>query len=290
MRICITGVGNIGMRYVQGISKTFPAAELYLVDNDVRLGEIEQLDIPNVNLVNAVEKLPEPVDVCVISTSCDPRLAIYKQCLALNPRYVILEKYLFKTREEFEECLSLTRVPTFVNQWLYGSGSFDCIFERETRTAELAGTEWGLGCNAVHWIDVFQRHMNISRARVGAGTTTTEVRPSKRSGYEELLGEWVFEDADSDKSFRLIDRPGHNPVDGLRIRTDEAEYVFDYRAIKKDGKVLSHFPYFSDQIGGIVGELSRTGTCSLPTLEDSIHQHLLIEDILDRLDHRPKIT
>ena len=290
MRICIIGVGNIGMRYVQGIRKKFPGAELCLVDNDVRLRELQKLEMANVNLFNALQKIHEPVDIFVVSTSCEPRLSIYKHCLARNPRYIILEKYLFKSREEFEECLSLTRVPTFVNQWMYGSKAFESIFEGEARSVELTGSGWGLACNAVHWIDVFQRHMNITQARVGIGTTITEVRPSKRAGYEEVLGEWIFEDLDSDKTFKLIDRSYDSPVDGLRIRVDEAEYFFDYTAIKRDGEILSRFPYFSDQIGDIVGEICEKGTCSLPLLERSIRQHLLIEDILEKLDRRPQIT
>lgn len=290
MRICIIGVGNIGMRYVQGITKTFPGAELFLVDNDARLRELQKLEMPNVNLVDSVQRVHEPIDIIVVSTSCEPRLSIYKQCLALNPRYIILEKYLFKAREEFEECLSLTRVPTFVNQWMYGSRAFECMFEGEARSVELTGSGWGLACNAVHWIDVFQRHMNITRARVGVDTMVTEVRASKRAGYEEVLGEWTFEDVGSDKTFKLIDRPTDSPVDGLRIRVDDDEYFFDYTTIRKEGAILGRFPYFSDQIGDIVGEICEKGTCSLPSLESSIRQHLLIEDILEKLDRRPNIT
>ena len=67
-------------------------------------------------------------------------------------------------------------------------------------------------------------------------------------------------------------------------------YIFDYSKIMEDEKVLSHFPYFSDLIGDIVGDIMDTGSCHLPLLEESISQHLLIEDILEKLDHRPKIT
>ena len=71
---------------------------------------------------------------------------------------------------------------------------------------------------------------------------------------------------------------------------DQKAYFFDYTTIRKGEKILSQFPYFSDQIGGIVGEIFEKGSCSLPLLEDSISQHLLIEDILETLDSRPKIT
>jgi hypothetical protein len=290
MKICIVGVGNIGMRYVQGITRKFPAAELWLVDHDVRLEELKKLEMANVTCVRSLAHVKAPIDIFVVATSCEPRLAIYKQCLALKPRYVILEKYLFKSRAEFAECLSLARVPTFVNQWMHGSRTFDCMFEHEASSVELVGSGWGLACNAPHWMDVFQRHMNIVQVRVGAGTTITDVQPSKRPGYEEVLGTWVFEDVDSNKSFKLIDRPTDSPVDGLRIKVDDAEYFFDYEAINKDGKVLSRFPYFSELIGDIVGEIAEKGTCSLPLLEASVDQHLLIEDILGKLDRRPNIT
>ena len=40
----------------------------------------------------------------------------------------------------------------------------------------------------------------------------------------------------------------------------------------------------------IVGEIMDKGSCYLPLLEESISQHLLIEEILETLDHRPNIT
>jgi len=293
MRICIIGVGNIGMRYVQGIQKTFPDVELCLVDNNARLEELkdlEELKPAHIVLVDSLDKIQQPIDIFVVSTSCEPRLSIYKQCLALEPRYVILEKYLFASPEEFEDSLSLKGVPTFVNQWMYGSGAFDCIFQGGATSVELTGSGWGLACNAVHWIDVFQRHMKITQATVGAGTTTTQVFPSKRDGYEELRGEWIFADVASDKTFKLIDRAADSCVDGLKIIVDDVEYEFDYTAIKRGDQILARLPYFSDQIGGIVGEITEKGTCSLPLLETSVGQHLLIEDILGKLDRRPKIT
>ena len=54
--------------------------------------------------------------------------------------------------------------------------------------------------------------------------------------------------------------------------------------------LVGHFPYLSEVIGDIVGEILDKGESHLPLLEESISQHLLIEDILEKLDHRPNIT
>ena len=290
MRICIIGVGNIGMRYVQGIAGKFPDAELFLIDCDARLKELEKLDLGNVKLFASLDKVDESIDLFVVATSCEPRLSIYKQCLERSPRYIILDKYLFKSREEFDECLSLTRVPTFVNQWMYGSKTFDPLFEEQARSVELTGSGWGLACNAVHWIDVFKRHMNITNLQVGSDTAVSKVFPSKRAGYEEIYGELVFVDRDSDKTFRLIDKGDDSLVGAQEIRVDGRVYLFDYASIKQDDNVLSQFPYFSELIGDIVGDIIDTDSCHLPLLEESISQHLLMEDILEKLDHRPNIT
>ncbi len=210
--------------------------------------------------------------------------------LAREPRYIILEKYLFKSREEFAECLLLPRTPTFVNQWMYGSKTFDCLFEKKARSVEVLGSGWGLSCNAVHWMDVMKRHLEISHLEVGRGTRVTDVFPSKRAGYEEIYGEFEFVDRDSDRCFKLVDRPDESLVNKMQINVDERVYEFDYATIKEDGKVLSHFPYFSSLIGDIVGNLMEGGSCYLPSLEESVSQHLLVEDILGQLDHRPRIT
>jgi len=290
VKICIVGVGNIGMRYVQGITKKFPDAQLFLIDDATRLLELKKLEFRNVKLLNSLDDVHDTIDLCIVSTSCEPRLAIYKRCLALNPQYIILEKYLFKSRKEFEECLGLERVPTFVNQWMFGSNAFDNLFKEDATSVELAGSGWGLACNAVHWIDVFKRHMHISHLEVASGTTISKVFPSKRARYEEIFGEFVFADRDSEKTFKLIDKGDPGLVGMQEIKVDEAVYSFDFKQVRQGEKIVGHFPYFSEVIGDITEEIFDKGRCHLPLLEDSISQHLLIEDILDTLDHRPTIT
>jgi hypothetical protein len=290
MKICVVGVGNIGMRYVQGIREKFPEALLFLIDSPDRVKELAELELGKVILSTSLDSLEDSIDICVVATSCVPRLAIYKKCLALNPRYIILEKYLFGSREEFEECLTLERVPTFVNQWMYGSKTFDCIFTKDSKSVTLTGSCWGLACNAVHWMDVFKRHMNITYLQVSSETAITKIFASKRAGYEEIYGELVFVDRDSDRTFRLIDNGDTSLVGGQEIKVDDRVYWFDYSTISLDGKAVSNFPYFSSLIGDIVGDILHAGECQLPSLEESVSQHLLIEDILETLDHRPNIT
>jgi hypothetical protein len=290
VNICIVGVGNIGLRYAQGIGKTFPNVQLFLVDGAARLRELAAMDLGKVSLLTAPEDIREPLDLCVVATSCAPRLSIYKRCLALKPEYMILEKYLFKSRKEFEECLELERVPTFVNQWMFGSRAFDRLFDREATFVELEGSGWGLACNAVHWIDVFKRHMGISNLAVGSGTSISQVFPSKRAGYEEIFGELEFLDRDSNKVFKLIDQGNPHLVGQQEIRVDETVYSFDFKQVRKGDEVVGHFPYLSEVIGDITGEILEKGRCHLPLIEESISQHLLVEDILDELDHRPNIT
>jgi len=290
MKICVIGVGNIGMRYVQGITRKFPEAELYLVDNPARLKELGELDLGDTTLLESVGDINVDIDLCVVSTSCEPRLEIYKRCLEIRPRYIILEKYLFTSRQQFQDCLMLDRVPTFVNQWLYGSKTFDCLFEKEASSVTLAGSSWGLACNAVHWIDVFQRHMNIAQLAVGRDTCVTDVVPSKRAGYEEIYGELAFVDENSNKAFKLIDRSDDCFNGVMEITVDDQVYGFDYSQVTLNGQTLSKFPYFSEIFGDIAADIIDTGECHLPRLEDSISQHLLIEEVFEGLDHRPNIT
>ena len=290
MRIAVIGVGNIGMRYVQGINKSFPAADLFLVDSAARMQELAALNMSNVTLLTSLDDMPDAIDIIAVATSCEPRLQIYKRCLALKPRYVILEKYLFKSRQEFEECLQLDRVPTYVNQWMYGSRAFDQLFESDVESVRLSGSGWGLACNAVHWIDVFKRHMRVDKLRVGEATSVSKVFPSKRPGYEEIFGTLVFEDCDSEKSFALVDEGDPGLVGMQEINVDGIRYVFDFKQITHGDKIVGQFPYLSEVIGGITGDILQYGSCHLPTLEESVAQHLLIEDILDGLDRRPKIT
>ena len=78
MKICIIGVGNIGMRYVQGISKKFPEAQLILVDSPDRVQELGNLQLDNVQLLTSLDSVQDSIDIFVVATSCVPRLALYK--------------------------------------------------------------------------------------------------------------------------------------------------------------------------------------------------------------------
>lgn len=290
MNICIVGAGNIGMRYHQGILATLDAAKVTLVDQPHRLDELGQQNYANTTLASSIDQVETQIDLFVVATSSAPRLALYKQCLVRNPTFVILDKYLFASRAEFDQCLALDRVTTFVNQWMHGSGCFDCLFEEPRQQVELRGSGWGLGCNAVHWIDVFKRHLGITELALTESSVISAVFPAKRPGYQEVAGQLVLADCHSDKTITLIDQPDAGTTDGMTIRVDEREYFFNYREIIRDGAVLSRFPYFSAQIGGIVRDIMARGQCALPSLEESISQHLLVEDALATLDQRPRIT
>jgi len=290
VKVCVIGVGNIGLRYVQGITKTLPDAQLFLVDRSERLTELSgQLTAP-ATMTTSLDKVTADIDLFIIATSCRPRLDLYKQCLARRPRFVILEKYLFASPAEFDEAVALARVPTFVNQWMYGSRAFDCLFEPGATSVTASGAGWGLACNAVHWIDVFQRHLGIDRLKVAAGTRVSSVLPSKRAAYEEVTGRLVLRDAASDKSITLIDEPSCDIGSGMSIRVDDQDYVFNYTHVTQGDVELSRFPYFSEQIGGIVRDIFERGECALPGLDQSVTQHLLVEELLATLDSRPRVT
>lgn len=290
MKVGIVGVGNIGLRYLQGILRQFPDAEMLVIDRDSRLTELKAMELGPVKYVSSLDDISERLDLFVVATSCDSRLEIYRRCLELDPRYIVLEKYLFKSRREFAECLSIACVPTFVNQWMFGAKSFNSLINERVSSVVVKGFNWGLACNSVHWIDLLKRTLGISNLRVGKRSIIHEVFGSKRAGYEEVYGDWIFEDTDSNKTFRLIDSPNDSLSPGLTIKVDKEDYHFDYKTVSRKGNVVGHFPYFSEQIGGIVQELLKSGTCCLPTIEESVSQHLLVEDILDLQTHRPKIT
>jgi hypothetical protein len=290
MKVGIVGAGNIGLRYLQGITKQFPNAEMVVIDRDSRLTELKTMELGRTKYASSLNEISERLDLCVVATSCEQRLEIYRRCLELDPRYIVLEKYLFKSRGEFAESLSIARVPTFVNQWMFGTKAFNSLIHEGISSVVVEGSNWGLACNSVHWIDLLKRALGISNLRAGKRSSIIEVFGSKRAGYEEVYGDWIFEDTDSTKSFRLIDYPSDGLRVGLTIKVDGEEYYFDYKTVSGKGNTISHFPYFSEQIGGIIEELLKCGTCCLPTLEESVSQHLLVEDILDVHTFRPNIT
>lgn len=202
-QITLIGCGNIGRRHLQGILKSQFQLHIHVVENDkamlpLALKAIEDVGITH-QLVSFHTKYAEITDtqeVVIIATSAPPRLQIIQDVLHRNPpRFLILEKVLFQKISEYEMAFSLLTqygVPAYVNCTRRYYGHYQqlrsMLQAAESLHMEVSGSNWGLACNTIHFLDLFNFLSNQIDFDFSTELLDEQIIASKRKGYIEFTG------------------------------------------------------------------------------------------------------
>ena len=291
--VAVIGVGNLGFRHFESLYKSDLPLALYAMDPLEGARErVRGLAAPGtpkstVTTVSSVKELPTRLDLVIVATNADVRLAMTEQLLQrAKVRYLVLEKVLFQRPEDFAACERLLKahgVTCFVN---CPRRMYDVYWELKqmfggngVRFLSVAGGEWGLGCNSVHYVDLFQFMTGRVPQRY-ALHLDAEVHRSKRAGFVEFTGT-IHAAADS-ASLTLTAVQGTHPkayvtmfCGDLACTVDEGvgmARVFDKDQIVRE--IAFRVPYQSELTARVATQLLKDGTCALPTYADSAAAHL----------------
>jgi predicted dehydrogenase len=161
----------------------------------------------------------------------------------------------------------------------------------------VQGGEWGLACNAIHFVDCLCYLIKETNYEVTSQHLDKELKESKRAGFVELTGflEFYFKNG---SVLNLISQNGTDITPLTTIQSKVARYMLEeekgigWMSKKETGwkteKIKFKWPYQSELTYKIVEEIISTGKCGLPSFEESylIHKPLL----KSLLDHLEKVT
>ena len=101
MNILIIGFGNIGKAHLAGILKLKKNIKVYVLDKKHINNKFDDSRVEKINKIPSNFNL----DLVIISTDVKERLVIIKKIIKNknNIKYLLLEKYLFKNKNEFVE-------------------------------------------------------------------------------------------------------------------------------------------------------------------------------------------
>ena len=204
--IVLIGAGELGSRHLQSLVRIGPATKitvLELSDDAVllareRISEIAEISefLAKVEFIKALEQLPASIDLAVIATGAAPRMDILRGLLVHSKvRYMLLEKVLFQNLDEYEEASVLLEklgVEAWVNcprRMFNGYGALKLQLDlKQPIEMHVKGGEWGLACNAIHYIDIFAFLTSSRIQSVDVENLESTIYPSKRPGYVEFFG------------------------------------------------------------------------------------------------------
>lgn len=294
-KIAIIGGGNIGSRYVESLLNTEFAYELYIVDTSAQalkvLAEKVGENRGNITYLSEIEGLPASLDLAAVTTTSGGRRAVTEKLLtSADVKYLILEKPLFCKMDDYEiieTLLEEKHVKAWVNCTRRETASYQrlkSLLQEEAFEFVLSGSEWGMGCNATHYLDLICFLAGTDEMEVNADGLYNTILESKRKPYKEILGT-ITGNAGRCVHFSLTAHGrGTIPV-LITIKTSKKVYLVSEAGQslsiwEKDGscdRTDFKLPYTSQAMGPIIEKIITTGNCLLADYAESAKIHKALQ-------------
>ena len=296
--IAVIGTGNIGSRHLEGLGKLSERTDIHFVDPNEKNREraknlfLESSENSGHKLTeHANEKtLPRQLDVAILATTSKFRLQILKNLSKEHSiRHFIIEKFAFQNEEHFSEAINLYQEqPTkmWINLNKRYSEFYNTIQGSTSTLSEgkmvVKGKNWGLICNAIHFIDLYQFLFAVTPEKIDPSGLSREIYESKRAGYSEIDG--ILKVSACKDRYQLEILCGQQYEDGIRVDINSPSFSASYqedtgetRVSDKSGVRSGNIPYFfqSKITAGVCESLIRHDTCRLPPLTETMKAHLL---------------
>lgn len=295
--VCLIGAGALGIRHLEGLLHATHPLAITVVDPSTEALTRAQKMAENIGIHAAVfvNEIPsQDFDLAIVATTARHRAEAVREVFRKsNPRFVLLEKILFTERSEYEHIGALLREKgalAWVNcplrlmpvrremRELLGGEPFSMHFN--------GGSQYGLMTNIMHYADYASYLAGSQDFEVDTVMLSPDILESKRSGYKELRGSIVLRFKNG--SIALMTTLAHARPRRTTIAGTSARAVFDegenraWIAEEKSSWAWEASPapllFQSSMTGPLADEILSSGSCALPTFEESARLHLAILD------------
>jgi len=303
LRVGVIGCGNIGNRHIESLLASDLSLDINAFDPSsearenaagvaVKVGE----NTKAINAFESIEALDGQLDVVILATDSLPRFRILKEILqAKRTKHAIVEKFLFQERQHFtqiEDALSDVSSKVWVNQWMSSEAAFSQLLRHFKGCTDIhmqvSGPNWGLCCNAVHFIEMF----DVLTGRKELSLAETEFEgdpiPAKREGYFELTGSMKLETSHDTLILGSYgeDFPTNREIQ-ISIKSNEVAAIGEfkpgnlkYQLTKRGITETIDLPvsFQSSMTADLVRNIVEDDRCGLPSYSNSMRHHLAVFD------------
>uniref|UniRef100_A0A7V3J922 Gfo/Idh/MocA-like oxidoreductase N-terminal domain-containing protein n=1 Tax=candidate division CPR3 bacterium TaxID=2268181 RepID=A0A7V3J922_UNCC3 len=312
-KIAVIGAGQIGSRHLQALARLELPVEVEVYDPNIeslKLAKKRLAEVINphrelkVKYLSRFEELSKEINLAIIATCADIRAVITVQLINHSRiENIIFEKILFQSLVDYEkigQSLRAKNISAWVNcvrrtypiyrqvKSLLGDKSNNIVFH-------LLGGEWGLTCNAIHFLDLLAFLTGSLTVEIDASGLDSDPIPSKRAGFYEstgtLRGRFV-----GGSEFFLTALRGSSTPHLISITSDKVIVVIDENhgcarlAYKKGNwnwqNIHFSIPYQSEWTDKLVSSILEGQKPGLPSYEESAVIHIaFLRALLDRYGH-----
>ena len=194
----IVGFGGMGCRHAQSLINSYSDSLVYIYEpnDDIykqNLNLIGQSLNKNIKRLQNFNEIKSKIDFCVIATSSGPRFEILKELLNYEIPYFLVEKVVFQSNNQFQEIQKLVGdkkiYVNFVNRYFKNYTDLKQDINNHSFTMDVIGGDFGLGCNALHYFDLFKYFGGIEPS-LSKFNLSENVNGNKRGNiYKEVEGQ-----------------------------------------------------------------------------------------------------
>ena len=302
--ILLVGAGNLGSRHLQSLCKVGAKLNIDTIDLNrksldiakSRALEIENSTIHNLEFFDDFSNLKSEYNFIIIASPSHVRFSIIEEIFSKinKPNNILLEKVLFQNTEHLLKSLSLFEERD-CKVWVNCPRRMVPLYRRlkdDIRPSEILsfsvkGSNWGLACNSIHYIDFFEW---LSEGKVTSLSTNgleKKVYESPRKGFVEYYGE-LEGFIGKDKSFSILCTKDDEQKIVVEIELKSGKLILneithEFTHLKDEKEALKesyNFPYQSDLTNQVWKSIQESGSCNLTPFKDAYEGNKIFIDEL----------
>lgn len=298
--IVVAGVGQLGSRYIQGLAHYYEPLNIYafdiseksLANAQLRWKEIKPLPDHCLSVISDVSKLPKEVDLVIVASTASIRLSLVASLVhALSSQYWLLEKVLATSVDDIYKIQHLLQGSM---AWVNTPRMYFPLFQQFSRhlSNNVCHIEYpnmaGIACNAIHLIDYFSRSINTEVEFIDVRALQEWEPSTKREMVYEVSGDLIVLYKNG-STLKIHGTPNgnslkksftvsiHKPTEEIWCVVPANNLAFSSRG---DSLEATSTLYQSEFTATLVYDIFNTKSPLLPTLDQSISQHLPFIDAL----------
>lgn len=229
MNVVIVGFGAIGCRHAQALMSAEGFQKICIVEPSEQIFNqgISKIgaDPSRFIRVRAVDDLVcRDVQIAVVATSSEPRFRIMKHLIESGIRYFLVEKIVFQSMAQFDDIIKLLEhhgakaycnfVNRYFNNYVELKNRIKASSSRVSMT--VIGGDLGLGCNAIHYMDLFEYLTGNPIALCDSALTPCPAENRRGSIYKEFSGV-IFAEDEQNNMLSICFDPSHTGSVNLEL-------------------------------------------------------------------------
>lgn len=290
--ILLVGAGQLGSRYLQGLSATNSFLNITVIEPDKKAIEVAQNRWLEVNdsvtkqVITFNKKIPSDlffVDLVIIATSSKGRAKLISDISSkIKCRFWILEKVVAQSLQDLDLIKDSVassegvwvNTPRRLMQWHQNIRSF--VNDKCPIKVIFSGNDWGLACNSIHFIDLVSWWTGEYLTSIDSSGLNDDWFESKRKGYFEVTGKLIAHFSRG-SLLNLVQSENLEKSIITIVTSDNITWVIDeFLGIAQSStgeQICGQLEYQSKLTTSLVDHILTHGSCNLPTFEESSEMH-----------------